>query len=249
VILITNVHLTVFKTKTMKQITKTIIFSCLILGLFSCSRSFSEAAMGDYNINKKQASYGAAALGDVDLDKYEEKTKEKRKVIYNGSMTVKVKEMAEQTKQVIEKADAFGGYMVNSNLGNVTVRIPAAKLNDFMNEVATYGEVENRNVYSEDVTDSYADINMRLENAQKSRKRYLELLEKAADVTDILAVEKELERLNGEIERMQGVINSYDKRIEYSSVSVYFVEKVKPGPVGYVFYYLYKGVKFLFVRN
>lgn len=232
----------------MKQITKTVIFTCLIIGLFSCSKSYSEATVGDYNINKKQVSYNAAL--SEDLDKHEEGgEEEERKIIYNGSMTVKVKKLENQTKEIIEKADAFGGYMVSSNLGNVTVRIPAAKLESFMNEVATYGEVENRNVYSEDVTDSYADINMRLENAQKARKRYLELLEQATEVADILSVEKELERLNGEIERMKGLINSYDKRIEYSSVSVYFIEKVKPGPVGYVFYYLYKGVKFLFVRN
>jgi hypothetical protein len=225
----------------MNQITKTIIFSCLIIGLFSCTKSYSGVTRSNYNVNKTQISDKSKAKA--------KKEEEKRKVIYNGSMTVKVKKLEEQTKQVTEKADAFGGYMVSSNLGNVTVRIPAAKLNDFMNEVATYGEVESRNVYSEDVTDGYADINMRLENAQKARERYLELFKKAIDVTDILAIEKELERLNGEIEQMQGIINSYDKRIEYSSVSIYFIEKVKPGPVGYVFYYLYKGVKFLFVRN
>jgi TolA-binding protein len=90
---------------------------------------------------------------------------------------------------------------------------------------------------------------MRVENAQKARKRYLELLEQATKVSDILAIEKELERLNGKIERLQGQINSFDKQVQYSSISIYFTEKVKPGPVGYIFVGLYKAVKFLFVRG
>jgi chromosome segregation ATPase len=157
--------------------------------------------------------------------------------------------LEEQTKQVIEKAKAQGGYMVSSDIDRVTIRIPAAKLNSFMDEIAIFGEVESRNVYSQDITDEYADMGIRLDNAEKARKRYLELLEKATDVSDILAIEKELERLNGETERLKGQINSYDKQVKYSSVNVYFIEKVKPGPVGYIFVGLYKAVKFLFVRG
>lgn len=139
--------------------------------------------------------------------------------------------------------------MVSSDIDNVTVRIPAEKLNAFMDEVATMGEVESRNVYSQDVTEAYADMDIRLENAKKSRKRYLELLNKADKVSDILEIERELERLNTQIEQLKGQLNSYDKQIQYSSVSVRFFTKAKPGPLGYIFVGLYKGIKFLFVRN
>jgi vacuolar-type H+-ATPase subunit D/Vma8 len=164
-------------------------------------------------------------------------------------MSITVKYLDDQTNQVIEKAKVQGGYMVSSDIDRVTIRIPAEKLNSFMDEMATFGAVESRNIYSQDITDQYADMAMRVENAQKARKRYLELLEQATKVSDILAIEKELERLNGEIERLQGQINSFDKQVQYSSISIYFTEKVKPGPVGYIFVGLYKAVKFLFVRG
>jgi polyhydroxyalkanoate synthesis regulator phasin len=212
-------------------------------------------ALLSLNFACTQAAYESASGGNyqtqADKSLYEEGEFEQaeRKIIYNGSMSIKVKDLEDQTNQVIEKAKAQGGYMVSSDIDRVTVRIPAEKLNSFMDEMATFGTVESRNVYSQDITDQYADMSMRVENAEKARKRYLELLEQATEVSDILAIEKELERLNGEIERLQGQINSYDKQVQYSSVSIYFIEKVKPGPVGYIFLGLYKAVKFLFVRG
>lgn len=196
-------------------------------------------------------SSSAANYRTQDKDSYKEGDiqQEERKIIYNGSMRIKVKNLETQTDEVIAKAKAEGGYMVSSDIDRVTVRIPAEKLNSFMDDMANFGEVESRNVYSRDVTDEYADMGIRLENAQKARKRYLELLNQATEVSDILAIERELERLNGEIERLQGQINSYDKQVQYSSVSINFIEKVKPGPVGYIFVGLYKAVKFLFVRS
>jgi hypothetical protein len=139
--------------------------------------------------------------------------------------------------------------MVNSDVNHVQVRIPAEKLNPFLDELANLGEVETRNVYSYDVTEEYADIDLRLDNARKSRERYLELLKNAQNVTEVLAVERELERLNVEVERLEGRKRSYDTQIQYSSVDVYFKEKVRPGPIGYVFVGIYKVIKFLFVRN
>lgn len=219
------------------QILWSVLIALLCLN-FACSQSgYESASVGNYRTQ------------DADSYKEGEIRKEERKIIYNGSMTIKVKNLEEQTKQVIDKAKAEGGFMVSSDIDRVTVRIPAEKLNSFMDEIATFGEVESRNVYSRDVTDEYSDMGIRLENAQKARKRYLELLNQATEVSDILAIERELERLNGEIERLQGQINSYDKQVQYSSVSIYFIEKVKPGPVGYIFVGLYKAVKFLFVRS
>jgi hypothetical protein len=83
----------------------------------------------------------------------------------------------------------------------------------------------------------------------KARERYLELLEKAENVQAALMVEKELERLNGEIDMLKGKINRLEHITEYSSITVYIKEKVKPGIIGYVFVGLYKGDKWLFVRN
>jgi hypothetical protein len=75
------------------------------------------------------------------------------------------------------------------------------------------------------------------------------LLDKANNVTDILSIEKELERVNTQIELMEGRIKHAQESVVYSSVTVRFREKAKPGPLGWIFYGLYQGVKWLFVWN
>jgi hypothetical protein len=88
-----------------------------------------------------------------------------------------------------------------------------------------------------------------LDNASNARKRYLELLAKAETVEAALKVEKELERLNGEIDSLEGKINQLKHLSEYSTITVYLEEKVKPGILGYVGIGLYESVKWIFVRN
>ena len=86
-------------------------------------------------------------------------------------------------------------------------------------------------------------------NALKTRDRYLELLEQGKTVAEILLVEKELERLNATLELLKAEVNTIDKDVAYSTLSVNLTERNKLGPLGYVAKGLYSGVRWLFVRG
>lgn len=77
----------------------------------------------------------------------------------------------------------------------------------------------------------------------------MELLEKAQTVEEILKVEKELERLNGEIDQLKGKIKRYDHLTQLATITIHLEEKKKLGILGYISVGLYKAVKWLFVRN
>lgn len=99
------------------------------------------------------------------------------------------------------------------------------------------------------MTEDYLDFKIRLENAEKSRERYLELLSQAENVEAALKVEKELERLNASIDILKGKMNRIDHLSEFSTITVNLKEKKKPGPLGYIGIGLYRSVMWLFVRN
>ncbi|MCB0737835.1 MAG: DUF4349 domain-containing protein [Bacteroidetes bacterium] len=101
----------------------------------------------------------------------------------------------------------------------------------------------------QDLTAQYLDFEIRLENAEKARARYLELLEKAENVESALLVEKELERLNGTIDMLIGQMNRMNHLTTYATITVRISERVKPGPLGYLGMGLYHAFKWLFVRN
>jgi hypothetical protein len=220
---------------------KLLILISGILFLASCASRERSAAYG--------YSGGNSSHGKL-LDYNQQKEKEDRRMmIYNASLSIEGKNADTIGSRVVGVAKRLKGFVVSSGNNSTTIRVPADSLKFAISLIETFGKVKSRNISGNDVTDEYSDFNTRLENAEKSRKRYLELLAKANTVDEILKVEKELERLNTDIDLLKGKMNRIDHLVQYSTVTVYHSEKVKPGIVGYVFVGAYKAVKWLFVRN
>ena len=100
----------------------------------------------------------------------------------------------------------------------------------------------------------YTDLRIRLDVQLKMLNRYQDLLKKATSVKDAVEVERELSRITERVEQLKGQIRYYDSQIGFSTIVVNFQapytafpKETKPGPLGWVFYGLYVGVKWLFV--
>ena len=89
------------------------------------------------------------------------------------------------------------------------------------------GTLQEENVSLDDVTEQYIDLEARLENLKRQEKRYLEILEMATTVEDVLTVETQLERIRGDIESLQGSLNYLDNRIDLSTIQVQLSEPEK----------------------
>jgi hypothetical protein len=172
-----------------------------------------------------------------------------RKILYSAEVTIKV-EIADSTnhalRELVKKGD---GYISEEGTTQSVIRVKSAFFDQALAEVESMGKVLHKNVTGSDVTDEYYDYEIRLENAEKSRDRYLELLAKAENVEAALKVEKELERLNETIDLLKGKLKALDHDVEYSTITVYLRERQKPGVLGYVGIGLYESVKWLFVRG
>lgn len=172
-----------------------------------------------------------------------------RVIIFNADVTIETDDPAAISAAVAGLAPKFGGYVVSASYESVTIRVEAAKFESVIEEIKKFGEDVKVRVFTEDVTEQYRDTQIRLDNKLKARERYLELMKRAENVQAALQVERELERLNVEIEELKGKINRLSHLAKYSTITVAIEEKVKPGPLGYIFYGIYKVVKWLFIRN
>lgn len=191
-----------------------------------------------------------ASLGQLNVEAEEAPLPEQhRKIIYDADMDLTVKKPDSINEQLTMIADKYDGYSLNMGSSRSVIRVKAAYLYHAMDDIGKLGKVTDKDVYGDDVTEQYFDSQIRLDNAKKARERYLELLAKAENVEAALLVEKELERLNGEIDRLQGQLKRMEHLTEYSTITVRIYEKVKPGPLGYLGMGLYYSVKWLFVRN
>jgi len=178
-----------------------------------------------------------------------DKPSENRMITYSASLGLSVKDTEETRIKLIEHVKINNGFIAKETENTIVARIPSENMDNYINFAKTLEKAENETKSGTDITDQYKDNILRLDNLKNVRNRYLALLEQAKTVSDILIIEKELERINLEIERLEGRIQHAEKNVAYSNITVRFRERIRPGPVGWIFYGLYNGIKWLFVWN
>ena len=97
------------------------------------------------------------------------------------------------------------------------------------------------------MTEKYIDVEARLKNNYALRDRLKQLLEKAINVKDILEIEKELNRVQSDIDSMEGTIKLLKGQVDFATLDLSLKKNRILGPLGYVFMGLWWGVKKLFV--
>lgn len=230
-------------------------FLLLVIGSFLFFTSCSEKSYSYRTSKARSASFGGkeeytafnSKLLDTEMDKQSQSNE--RKVIYNASLELQAKQVDSANANLMRIAHRYEGYVLRTGPEKASIRVRSEKLNNALDDIARLGKVRDRKVWGDDVTEEYADLEIRLDNFRKTRLRYLDLLQKANNVEETLKVEKELERLNREIDLIEGKMNRLSHLTDYSTIDVYYKSRPKPGILGYVFIGVYKGVKWLFVRG
>ncbi|MFK7921162.1 MAG: DUF4349 domain-containing protein [Bacteroidia bacterium] len=215
----------------------------LLLLLSACS-TFAE-----YPVSSTEAYRSPGGLERAESDLSPLAPQVERKIIKNATMSLIVSDVDTVRTQVSALAETYGGYVQTGELNQITLRIESQYLDAAMTKVEAFGKVDSRSVRSQDVTEQYFDLESRINSLTKTRARYLELLDQAENVQDILSVEKELERVTQELESLQGRYKLLSDQVAYSTLTVYLQEKIKPGPIGYIGVGIYQVVKWLFVRD
>ena len=166
-----------------------------------------------------------------------------RKIIYTSQIEVLVADMAsaqQRLEALIESAKEAGGYLARQEISGRngsyrnstwTVRVPLAKFDQFVSEVEGLGKLWRHSREAQDVTDAYADLGARLRNKQSSEVRLLSHLQKTGELKDTLEVERELSRVRGEIEQLQGQLNPLKNKTDLATVTVTLYERETYAPL------------------
>ena len=149
------------------------------------------------------------AGGDVILP-----TGHQRKIIYSANVELVVEDFDGMADKVAALAKQFDAYVAGSNLtgstgetrrGNWKLRVPTARFDEFVAAAKGLGELQSAGTTSKDVSEEYYDVDARIRNKTKEEERLLKLLEeRPGKLEDVIAIERELSRVRGELERMQG---------------------------------------------
>jgi len=153
-----------------------------------------------------------------------------RKIIHSGSVDIVVTDLDAAGKKILQLIEEHRGYLARSEIrgakgerreSSFTLRIPAAKFNVVLEALSALGETQYVKSDSQDVTEEFVDLESRIRNKQVEEKRLLEHLQKSTGkLEEILLIEKELSRVRGEIEQMQGRLNKLSDLTAFTTITV-----------------------------
>ena len=157
----------------------------------------------------------------------------KKKIIKDGNISIKAKELTTSKKNVDELIKAQDAYYLSEEMDNndrtisfrLKARIPAANFEKFIALLESgKDEIVNKSIQARDVTEEFSDLETRLANKREYLKRYRELLAKAATVKDILAIEENVRTLQEEIESREGRLKYLNDQVAYSTLDIYLFQ-------------------------
>lgn len=152
-----------------------------------------------------------------------------RMVVTNANASLVVENVREAVSSVTNKTKELSGYVVNTNIseptegghGYMSVRVPADKLTEMLSFLRSNSlRVVNEDVYGDDVTDQYVDVEERLAILTRNKTQIESIMERATEVDDILKVQESLFNIQTQIERLQGSLNYLENTSKTSLVNI-----------------------------
>lgn len=160
-----------------------------------------------------------------------------QKVISDAQLQIEVESGTFQSafEQALLIADRYGGYIISSGSqasgeegsiksGTIAVRVPAASFSRALNDADKVGDVKNRQIQTQDVTEEYVDLQARITNSQAHVKALLDLLARAKTVDEILQVQQVLTSAQQQLEELQGRLRFLDEHTSYSTITMAIYE-------------------------
>jgi len=150
-----------------------------------------------------------------------------RLIMYDATLHLVVPHIESALNAIKAIASTQGGYMQSLTSSSIIVRIPQPRLNETMLAAEKLGIVTSREIQGDDVTEEMMDLHIRLKNLEETRAKLARLLDRADKVEDVLAVEKELQRVTENLELLKGRIKFLSHGVQYATLTTHLNSPVQ----------------------
>ena len=235
----------------MKRLWLALLTSSIVAvsGLTGCAQSpsgdtaESAAAIGSAAMNSAdkvapQASEAPAQEANVFSEPPIEKSAtQSPQLIKKASLSLSVDSVEESFEKVKEIVNAQQGDLLslheqgeNQRRISSEMRVPQQNLEATLDAIAKIGTVRDRTISTEDVSSQLIDIQARLSNARKSETALQEIMSRSGDISDVLAVSRELSNVRQSIEQMAAQQKSLQTQVSYSTISLSLESAIAASP-------------------
>ena len=157
------------------------------------------------------------------------------KVIRTVDMTLSTREFDADYEKIKKALADMGGYIEDSTLSaevrtsryaRLKLRVPAEKLDGFIQQMQSVGRSVSVSESAEDVSERYTDVETRLKTQQDKMARLQEMMKKALTISDLLEIESSIAETQYQIDSLSGSLKGMDSKVNYSTVSIYLREEL-----------------------
>jgi hypothetical protein len=162
-----------------------------------------------------------------------------RAIVYNGSITVRVDSPEAAAGRATGIATGAGGFVGSDKRtsdsarseATLTLRVPAARFGSVVDELARLGKEESRGISTEDVTEQVVDLDARIASQRASVTRTRALLAQAKTIGEIVSVESELAKREGDLGALEARKRNLDDLTTLSTITVTLLGPQADAPV------------------
>ncbi len=223
---------------------KTLLYLLLPILLFGCARGPLPAY--DYAEEPEEVYYEAGAYYDEDSIDYvepvsrsdaagapeeppapplaseppDELPPQDRRVHYSGWISLLATDPEQVVADAVAIAEDAGGYVERRTLTEATLRVPVEHFSEAWSAALALGDVLDKSLSAEDVTDTYLAVALRLETARATRARLQELLAAADDGAEKLSLLREIQRLTELIDQLEARSRTLSQLASFSRLTV-----------------------------
>lgn len=160
----------------------------------------------------------------------------KTHVIRTAALSVEVKSVTKALAEARSVALGAGGVIENETTervddsyttSNVVLRVPEAEYDSVLTELAGTGKLLSRTANAKDVTEQVVDVNSRIATQRASVNRVRKLMDQAEDITDVVALESQLNTRQAELESLLAKQASLADRTTMATVTLELSEETK----------------------
>jgi hypothetical protein len=222
------------------------VLSIAVMTIMSCNHSAEFASQNDKKIDinglvstSDQEQQGGSLDSVIQTSKTSQtipippKVDWDRKIVKTANLNLEVKDFNAFYRFLKTSVSNAGGYVAQESqsqdeykiMNTVSIKVPVDQFDNVLTVLLDGAKViKEKTVNSADVTGQIIDTKSRLEAKKQVRLKYLELLQQAHKMEDILTVQTEINEIQENIEAANGQLASLGHSAAFSTINATYFQ-------------------------
>ena len=191
------------------------------------SADMEEAADGESSLpSSKDAGLPAATPADLGRD-----------VIYRGTVSVRAPDVEAAACEAVSIVQGLGGFVFGQQVSSspepeshLTFKVMPADFMPVLDSLAGVGELVEKRITADDVTERIVDFRSRIATAEASVLRLRDLLQEAPDLENVALIERELVQRETDLETLRGRLRTLTDAVSLATIEMAILQLHEPVP-------------------